>query len=204
LKLIHLADSALPIGGAAHSFGLETLVAEGLLTADALPGFLRVYLQEAGTLEAAFCRAAHQAVADWAALNHQLSARKPARESREASLRLGRRFLQLFSVLEASEIPTGEAHYATAFGYAARHLAISEDFAAAVYLQQSVAALVSSCQRLMPIGQQRVSRVLWDLKPAILEAANMASSVNAITAFCPLIELASMRHVALETRLFIS
>ena len=116
---MQLADSALPVGSAAHSFGLETLVAEELLIADSLPSFLRGYLQETGILEAAFCRAAHRlAGAGWTALNQQLSARKPAQESRAASLTLGRRFLQLFLALEGGPDPGGEAHYATAFGYA--------------------------------------------------------------------------------------
>lgn len=207
LKLIHLADSVLPIGGAAHSFGLETLVAEELLTRETLPGFLHDYLEEIGVLETAFCRAAYRvANSDWPNLNQQLSARKPARESREASLTLGRRFLQLLGTLEGCEIPKGESHFAMAFGYAGRMLGVPESSTAAVYLQQSVTTLVSACQRLMPVGQQRAAHLLWDLKPAILKAvqASALPELDTVPTFTPLLEIASMRHVVLETRLFIS
>ena len=204
---MHLADSALPIGSAAHSFGLETLVAEELLTADALPVFLRDHLAETGVLEATFSRAAHRAgPAGWTALNQQLSARKPAQENRAASLTLGRRFLQLFLALEGGEDPGGDAHYATAFGYAGRALGVNEDLTAAVYLQQAINALVSACQRLLPLGQQRAARLLWDLKPAILDAAEASAEadIHTVACFTPLTDIASMRHVVLATRLFIS
>jgi urease accessory protein len=60
LRLLHLADSALPIGSLAHSFGLETLVSAELLQVGDLPEFLQGYLQEAGMLEATACREAFQ------------------------------------------------------------------------------------------------------------------------------------------------
>ena len=56
LRLLHLADSALPIGGLAHSFGLESLVAHGLAGVSDLTEFLRGFLEEAGLVEAVFCR----------------------------------------------------------------------------------------------------------------------------------------------------
>jgi urease accessory protein len=85
-------------------------------------------------------------------------------------------------------------------------LCVEEEFTAAVYLQQMMNGLVSACQRLMPLGQQRAARLLWDLKPAILEAARASglTDPDATPSFTPLVEMASMRHVALATRLFIS
>ena len=203
---MQLADSALPIGSAAHSFGLESLVAEELLTVDALAGFLHDSLQESGVLEGAFCRAAHNTgAARWTELNELMSARKPARESRLASLALGRRFMQLFLAMEGGYDPGGEPHYCTAFGYAGRALGIEEAVTVSAYLHQSMSAMISACQRLLPLGQQRAARLLWDLKPAIVDAAH-ASDIEAHAAgsFTSLVEMASMRHVALGTRLFIS
>src|SRR5437660_424593 len=52
LRLLQLADSALPVGAAAHSFGLESLIQEGLLGAGELESFLLAYLEESGRLDA--------------------------------------------------------------------------------------------------------------------------------------------------------
>ena len=210
LRLLHLADSALPIGGTAHSFGLETLADEGVLTPGDVETFLSAYLEEAGALEAVFARRSSKG-GNLGALSGELSARKLARESREASLKLGRRFAELVngmleqSLLERPLIETG-LHYCIAFGAAGAAFGIPVDPVVLAYLNQSIAGLVSSCQRLMPLGQAAASRILWNLKPAIARAAlsHQAAGSEEASCFSPYLELASMRHGSIETRLFIS
>jgi urease accessory protein len=226
LRLLHLADSALPIGALAHSFGLESLTSCEILTARDLPDFLQTYLEEAGTMEAVFCREAFRLagaatsenafVARWVALNNLLSARKPARESRAGSASLGGNFMQVIlnltdlpfvrAALDASKRSATPSHHSTAFGLASSLLGFAEDRVVLVYLHQSVASLMSSCQRLLPLGQSEAARILWNLKPAITDVANRSAhcALDDACSFTPLLDWGAMEHPALNTRLFIS
>jgi urease accessory protein len=222
LRLLQLADSALPVGAAAHSFGLESLIQEGLLGAGELESFLLAYLEESGRLDAAFCRSAHaltelrgeEFAMNWRILNQRLSARKLSRESRDASLTLGRRFLGLASqflpatilgaTILGATIPGATAtdsHHVAAFGLVAGVAGIDERSAALAWLHQSTTTLISAAQRLAPLGQTRASCILWSLKPLMAEIAQSASVENCFT---PVPEIAAMRHAKLSTRLFIS
>ena len=210
LQLLHLADSALPIGGAAHSFGLESLIDAGLLGVENLESFLTGYLQETGAMEASYCIRSYElaqvpALEDWFRLNLELGARKLAREPRDGSAAMGRRFLQLAANMTSSELLRSvsleprEVHLAACFGFVAGALDLAAETATAAYLQQSITSLVAGCQRLLPLGQTQAHQILWNLKPAIVRAAAGSES-----AFMPLLDVCAARHTTLRTRLFIS
>jgi urease accessory protein len=220
LQILQLADSALPVGSMAHSFGLEALAYDEDIEpgVQSCPASLELYLEDALSesllVDAVFCSEAHtRALRDAPVfdLNQSASALRLARESRDASLTLGRRFATLAAALHPGPALSRlagltELHHSVAFGYTLGILAIDPDLTVSAFLHQTVLNLISAAQRLLPLGQIQASRIAWDLKPAILEAVTQSRSLSFTTvrSFAHLPETASMRHSSLPTRLFIS
>jgi urease accessory protein len=226
LQLLQLADSALPIGSQAHSFGLESLVADGLVTPQTLAVFLHEYSTELGRVDGFFCRAGYrlrgvedsQFTSAWVQLNDQLSALRLARESRAASASLGRRLLTLAATLtteerlaqamQAAKQANADLHHATAFGLVGGVLGLGEEATVLAYLQQAMASLLAAAQKLLPVGQSQVADLLWRIKPTLIAVARASQSVDQATIAPPsfgfLVELASMRHPNQPVRLFVS
>ena len=227
LRLLQLSDTALPIGALSHSFGVESLTVEESLSADGLEAFSAEYLEEIVSFEIHFCGAAYRLgiagrdrfpIERWVDLNVQFSAFKLARESRGASATLGRRFLRLVNGLVESPILAAaiaaaqqtetDIHHCAAFGLAGAALEIDEESTLLAYSHQALANLISSCQRLLPLGQTQATQMLWELKPLLAELVRRAREndfdIDEAACFAPLIEVGSMRHPKLQTRLFIS
>ncbi len=214
LRLMQIADSALPIGSVAHSYGLETVFAEQGLAPDGLAVYIADVMQSLGRQEAWACLMGYRAAtadsftADWQTLNHTIDALKSAHELRSASEKIGRRLLQLVGQLEPTAVlnaawQTGQTHHAAVFGLIGAELGIDEQTTIAVFLQQMVKTLVSAAQRLQSIGQQQATGIIWRIKP-LIEEITAATTPQLPLAYPGLPEMAGLRHPHLTTRLFIS
>lgn len=133
LRLLQMGDSALPVGGYTHSWGLETAIARGLVSdAASLEGWTRFWLRRSlgpleGVVVAAVCRSAAQerwpevleANAIVGALFNPLSLRTASQEMGEQLLQLGATWE--WSRLRVTELqgdrdPEANWHYCVAFG----------------------------------------------------------------------------------------
>jgi len=221
LSLLHFADSAFPTGGYAHSFGLETYCQAGLVRGrEDLERFLEAMIEgSAGPCDATAAVSALRAAAceDLRAcreVDETLEAMKPVKEFREASRQMGRQTLRVAAALTgetrlvryAADVDKALApgHHAVAYGLAATALGWEPQAAATAYLYSTTALLIGAALRLLSMGQMEGQRALWALHPVIERVAREAAARDAadLWSFAPGIEIAGIRHAALEMRLF--
>ena len=223
LRLLQLTDTAFPTGAFAHSFGLETYVARGVVdTAATLEAFIaNTLLHAVAPGDGVACRVTAQAGADWESvvqrLDRRLTAMKTVTEFREASHMLGTRFLrtatQLFVLpratryLMAIDAQHLHGHMGLAYGLACHDLALPVLPALAAWFRHYCAALIAVGVRLIPLGQTAGQVLLARLGATIVDAVErtLGWDIDDMTSFAPGQELAGIIHRdVLSTRLFIS
>lgn len=221
LALLQFSDGLFPAGGFAHSFGLETYAQDGRVRDHAgLEAFVAAHLEgSAGPADAvAVAVAARLAPAadldGWMALDARLDAMKCVPELRAASRQMGRQTLRvavaigddpaLAALARAAEDGRTPAHHAVAFGAALGRAGVDAERAAAAFLHSTSALLVGAGLRLIVLGQVEGQRVLAAMRPRIARLASRAATAEAgdMWSFSPALEIAGLRHEALEMRLF--
>jgi urease accessory protein len=223
LRLLQLTDTAFPTGAFAHSFGLETYVARGIVdTAGALEAFIaNTLLHAIAPSDGVACVAAAQAGAGWEGLvqrlDRRLTAMKTVAEWREASQSLGTRFLRtatrLFTVpraaryLAAIDAKQLHGHVSLAYGLICYDLTLPLPLALSAWFRHLCGCLVSVGVRLIPLGQTAGQVLLARLGTTIITAVERAlrQGIDDMTSFAPGQELAGIIHRdVLATRLYIS
>ena len=223
LYLQQLLDSALPIGGFSHSFGLESLVQDGRVdNSSKLYDYVSaMLLQSWATSDAQLVRAVYRDAPEqqwdrlWS-LERQLHAQRTASETRAGVEKLGKRLLLLAQKLHPDQdwrpilaaLQHGEclATHPLAHGFLCLQLKVSCEQAVQSYLYTCVVTCVNSALRLMSIGQTEGQVLITKLAARIEDAVAVAEGIEPEEAYTnmPLAELSMIRHEHLYSRLFMS
>jgi urease accessory protein len=224
LRLLQLGDSALPIGGYSHSWGLEAAVDRGLVRdAPGLEWWVRSWLKHTvGPFEGVVVADTGRAAArgDWLRVrdtNDLLWAGTSPPTLRHASRDLGGQLLALADVwpwaadaaaglrrVAAAGAPFGGWHHAVVFGTLAAAAGAGPAEAVAVFLHQAALGAIGAGVRAIPIGHTHGQQVLSYLHELIPNLAGELAGRGLETAggFSPAHEVLCHAQSRLYTRLF--
>ena len=224
LRLLQISDSALPIGGYTHSWGLEAAIGRRLVRdAESLEQFVRNWLRYAlspleGVVVSASCQAA--ASGDWqtvARANAVLTASIAPPSIRSASLEMGEQLLALASTwvwsaegVSAFQIgaPAGRDfrrwNHAVVFGLLGAIAGGSVVETLQAYLHQAVAGMIAAGVRAIPVGHTHGQQMIAYLHEEInhLAATVAERSLASAGSGSPFYEVLCDEQTRLYSRLF--
>jgi urease accessory protein len=224
LRLLQLGDSALPIGGYSHSWGLEAGIDRGLVRdAAGLEAWTRHFLQQVlGPLEGVVVGAVVRDPECAAEANRLLWASLSPPTLRNASRDMGEQLLSLAASWEwaaacglapegchAGAKPQAAVkgqhwHHAVVLASLASVAGASPREAITLYLHQAALGVISAGVRGVPIGHTHGQQILTRLHGDIAELAENLYDKPLETAGsnCPAYEILCHEQSRLYTRIF--
>lgn len=222
LALMQISSASFPVGGFSHSFGLETYVSNNKITnvyevSELISGML---LNSLGTCDGVAVRHACRAAKLGECkkiynIDQIISSMKLVKEIRDANMKMGKAMLRLAKSMFQNEVLNnyfekvncdGYGYFPVVFGAVCGCLNIEDQLAVSAFLFSSVNNLITVGTKLVPLGQLESQQALVELYPLIVETAKkcMGIDLEDISSFSPALDIASMRHEELYTRLYMS
>jgi urease accessory protein len=221
LRLLQISDSALPISGYTHSWGLEAAIARGIVRdPESLERWASMWLRTSlGPLEGVLVRCACEAVRldrpeELAMLNGLADASIVAPSIRLASREMGEQLLGLAStwgwsapslatIMPASKVANGW-HHCVAFGLLGAVAGGGEREVLTAYLHQAALGMIGAGVRAVPIGHTNGQQVLAYLQDEILNLVSelLGRGAEIAGAGCPFYEVLCDEQTSLYARMF--
>jgi urease accessory protein len=211
LRLLQLFDSQFPVGAFAHSGGLETYAARGGSLSE-VRQVLRAQIELGwGRSELGAACVAWQAATDpvdnetLERLAMTLDATKVVPATREMSMGLGRRTLDLLRRLHPGRLPAlPQPHHAIVIGVAGRVLGIDLRALLLAFGHSLAAGTLAAAVRCMPIGPVQAQAALIEVQPLLDVAVTraIADPQGSLFTCTPALDVRSHQQASLHTRLF--
>lgn len=225
--LLQVNDSVFPIGGYTQSYGLETYILQDKVkNADDACNYIISNLKssylytELLAASLAFDYAKNKDIQKINELDKIMSVTKAPQEIREASEKLGNRFVktiestteisfdsEIFNeytkqMNEGATVP----NHSVAYGVFAAAIGADKDTALSFYLYAATSAMVTNCVKTVPLSQTSGQQILYKcheiFDELISEVKNLGEDDLGLS--CPGLDIRCMQHEVLYSRLYMS
>ena len=222
--LLQVNDALFPIGGYSHSYGLETYIQKGIVhDEDSAEEFIHKRLEynflynEFLAVRLGWEYAVRGDLTAISRLEEIMEAGKIPRETREASRKLGSRFIKTLSALEIPrenrvfeeyrEARKGKSvHHAVAYGVFCGAAGITREEALEHFLYAQTSAMVTNCVKTIPLSQSSGQKLLSGCYPLLQKLTREVKELGEewLGLYGPGFDLRCMQHEGLYSRIYMS
>ena len=222
--LLQVNDALFPIGGYSHSYGLETYIQKGIVhDEDSAEEFIHKRLEynflynEFLAVRLGWEYAVRGDLTAISRLEEIMEAGKIPRETREASRKLGSRFIKTLSALEIPrenrvfeeyrEARKGKSvHHAVAYGVFCGAAGITREEALEHFLYAQTSAMVTNCVKTIPLSQSSGQKLLSGCYPLLQKLTREVKELGEewLGLSGPGFDLRCLQHEGLYSRIYMS